>query len=443
MEELGLTSLLLRSAVVVVLIVANAFFVAAEFALVSARRTRIEALAQQGDAKAKAALAALQDLNRQLSAAQLGITVASILLGYVAEDTVAVLFHQWMSGLPPALAFLGRTAVASVVAIFLVSFLHVVFGEQAPRTWAITFPEATSRWLAAPLMFFAWITRPATNLLNWSSNRVLALTGLKATANGEHRIHSPEEIVMLLKKSEKLGQIDTGDLRMIEGVFEFTEKTASDVMTPRTEIVGLSGSLTIEEAADRVAEAGRSRYPVYRSSVDDVFGIVHAKQILATLRSGSAPSLEAIAREPLFVPRTREVEDVLAEMKHRKEHMAIVLDEFGGTAGIVTMEDLLEEIVGQIYDEHDPAEAPASSDRNVLTGRMSLAEVNEHLNVALHGGSFHTVGGYVFGRLGRLPIQGDRVPVEGGAFEVLEMKGRRIAKLRWVPNGDEITPPKP
>src|SRR5258705_13695301 len=194
-------SLALRLLAVIMLVAANAFFVAAEFALVATRRTRIDALARRGDRKAKTVLKALQDLYRQLSAAQLGITVASILLGFVAEDTVAQLFVGWFATLPPALGFLTRAGVASTVALAVISFMHVVFGEQTPKSWAITHPERTARWIAAPLIFFSWITRPFTNMLDWSSRGAGRLLGLKGTTSELERIHSPEEIRMLVEQS--------------------------------------------------------------------------------------------------------------------------------------------------------------------------------------------------------------------------------------------------
>src|SRR5262245_36515737 len=313
MEELSVSSLVLRGVLVIALVAANAFFVAAEFALVAARRTRIDAMVRRGDRKAKTAQAALQDLYRQLSAAQLGITLASILLGYVAEDTVASLVRGAITHLPPWLAFLGRASVASIVAVSVVTFVHVVFGEQAPKSWAISYPEGTSRWIAAPLIVFSWITRPLTNLLNKSSALVVRVLGLEITEGAEvERIHSPEEIVMLAKQSQRSGALKA-DVRLIEGVFEFTEKTARDVMTPRTEIIALPAELTVEGAADRIAAAGRSRYPVYASSLDEITGMVHAKQILAMVKSEAGRIIKTIVREPLFVPGTAEVEDVLAD----------------------------------------------------------------------------------------------------------------------------------
>ncbi|HSD30421.1 MAG TPA: hemolysin family protein [Gemmatimonadales bacterium] len=435
MQAPAAESLGLRLAAVAILILVNAFFVAAEFSLVAARRTRIEAMVRRGDRKAKTVLVALHDLNRQLSAAQLGITVASILLGYVAEDTVAHLFRGWFSALPPALSFLTRGGVASVVAVSIVSFLHVVFGEQAPKAWAITYPEGTSRWIAAPLIFFSLITRPFTGLLNWSANRIVRLFGIKGGTAEHERVHSPEEIMMLVEQSRKTGRLAPQDARMIEGVFEFSEKNARDVMTPRTQVVALQGDLTLVQAADRVAAAGRSRYPVYRESLDDVIGVVHAKAILAGLRADPVQRLEAVMRPTLFVPGTREVEDVLADMKRQKVHMAIVLDEYGGTAGLVTMEDLLEEIVGQIYDEYDRPEASvaaggATAPAPVIAGATEVADVNRTYGLQIDDTDYTTIGGVLFGKLGRLPKVGDRVEIAGASFEVLEMDGRRVGKVR-------------
>src|SRR5229473_33582 len=410
-------SLGLRLLAVVALVLANAFFVAAEFALVVARRTRIEALVRRGDRKAKTVQAALQDLYRQLSAAQLGITVASILLGYVAEDTVAHLFHEWFAALPPALNFFTRAGVASTVAVALVSFLHVVFGEQAPKAWAITHPEATSRWIAAPLIFFSWVTRPFTDLLNWSAGRVMRLLGLKGTTAELERIHSPEELRMLVEQSQKRGKLDADDARLLQGVFEFSEKTAREVMTPRTEMVALPADLTL----------------------DDILGVVHAKDILAGLRSAKGGSLRAVLRPAVFVPGTREVEDVLADMKRQKIHLAIVLDEFGGTAGLVTMEDLLEEIVGQIYDEYDRPSgelrvAPAGV-APVIAGSVPIREVNSAFGLELGEQDYTTIGGFLFGAIGRLPRPGDQVAVKGAVFEIVEVEGRRVGTVRVLRRG--------
>jgi putative hemolysin len=230
--------------------------------------------------------------------------------------------------------------------------------------------------------------------------------------------------------------MDRADARLLAGVFELTEKTAREVMTPRTDMVALLAGDTLAAAADRIAAAGRSRYPVYRGSLDDIVGIVHAKDVLAALRRADAPAtVEPLMRPVHFVPGSREVEDVLADMKLKKTHMAIVLDEFGGTAGLVTMEDLLEEIVGQIEDEYDrPRRASAAAPvagAATFAGNAELDDVNERCGLKLESEDYTTLGGYVFGALGRLPKVGDRVAVSGGAFEVTAMDGRRVAEVRF------------
>src|SRR5207249_9115314 len=243
---------------------------------------------RRGDRKARIVRKAIGKLYSLLSATQLGITLTSILLGYVAEDTVAHLFRDWFATLPRGLDFLTRVGIASVVAVGAISFLHVVFGELVPKTWAITYPEATSRWVATPLIVFSWITRPFNFLLNVSARLVLRLLGIKSSNPELDRVHSPEEIRMLVEQSRKTGGLGAGDARMIEGVFEFSEKNARDVMTPRTQMVALPADLSLDQAADRVAQAGRSRYPVYGESLDDIVGTVHAKDILRALRASGA-----------------------------------------------------------------------------------------------------------------------------------------------------------
>ena len=254
---------------------------------------------------------------------------------------------------------------------------------------------------------------------------------------------------MLVEQSRKTGGLRAGDARMLEGVFEFSEKNAREVMTPRTRIAALPADLSLAEAADRVAAAGRSRYPVTGESLDDVVGIVHAKDILRGLLSGSESPVQDIARPPFFVPGTREVEDVLADMKRQKVHLAIVLDEFGGTAGLVTMEDLLEEIVGPIYDEYDktPAPSPAASAAGggsgvpILTGNTEISDVNRVLKLTLDDADYTTIGGLLFGQLGRLPKVGDRVNLQGTTFEILEMDGRRVGKVRVWPATTHVPEP--
>jgi CBS domain containing-hemolysin-like protein len=249
-------------------------------------------------------------------------------------------------------------------------------------------------------------------------------------------LHSPEEIRMLVEQSGEGGSLRDRDARLLEGVFEFSEKTALEVMTPRTEMSALEADLTVEAAADEVAEAGRSRYPVYSDSLDEIVGVVHAKDILKAMRTSPGTPLQRLMRQPLFVPGTREVEDVLADMKRLKVHLAVALDEYGGTAGLVTMEDLLEEIVGEIFDEHDAVDAvtPTATDGTVtIDGSLTISDFNARFETEIDDTDYTTIGGYLFGLLGRLPRIGDRVTAARHQFEIIAMEGRRVAGVRVKP----------
>jgi CBS domain containing-hemolysin-like protein len=431
MEPAESPPILVGLAAVVVLVLANAFFVAAEFALVGARRTRLDELARAGDGKARLARRAVQSLDRYISATQLGITLASLGLGWIGEPALAGLIRNGFSWLPSTVAAIATHGVASAIAFAIITILHIILGELVPKALALIYPEAISGWVAAPLMGFAWLMHWPIALLNGSANRLLRLMHISRQTGEHERLHSPEEIRLLVEQSEEGGSLLKQDARLLEGVFEFSEKTAQEVMTPRTQMVALDADLSVETAADEVAVARRSRYPVYTESLDEIVGVVHAKDILTALRSKPGQTVRSIMRPPLFVPGTREVEDVLADMKRLKTHLAVVLDEYGGTAGLVTMEDLLEEIVGPIYDEYDPLDKAAPGDGAArLDGAMPITEFNAEYDATLDDTDYTTLGGYVFGQLGRLPRQGDRVTVGPHVLEVVEMEGRRVKALR-------------
>ncbi|HET8624733.1 MAG TPA: hemolysin family protein [Gemmatimonadales bacterium] len=415
---------------VVILVLANAFFVAAEFALVGARKTRLEEMGRNGDRKARLARRAIQSLDRYISATQLGITLASLGLGWIGEPALAHLIEGAFSWLPAPIGRIATHAVASGIAFAIITVLHIVLGELVPKAVALLFPELVSSWVVVPLMGFAWVMAGPIAVLNGAANRLLRFFSIKPPSEAE-RLHSPEEIRLLVEQSQEGGSILQRDARLLEGVFEFSEKTAQEVMTPRTQMVALDGDLTVEQAADEVARERRSRYPVYTESLDEIIGVVHAKDILSALRSRAGAKVRDIMRPPLFVPGTREVEDVLADMKRLKTHLAVVLDEYGGTAGLVTMEDLLEEIVGPIFDEYDPQERPAPARGGaLLDGGMPISDFNNEYGTELDDADYNTIGGYVFGQLGRLPRAGDRVTAGAHTLEVAEMDGRRVKTIR-------------
>jgi len=414
----------------------NAFFVGAEFALVRSRRTRLEAMTRSGDRLARIALRASSNISRVLSASQLGVTLASLGLGWVAESTVAEMFANLFGSLPFGLDLSMRLTIGATIALIIVTYLHVVFGELTPKAAALNHPEILAKWLAPPLLFFAWITKPFTFFLNRSSQVILRMLGQEKAGN-EEAVHSPEEIRLLVEQSTERGEMQPHDADMIDAVFEFSEKNAREVMTPRTELVALPVEATLSEVLQVVQESGLSRYPVYDESIDNIIGVVLAKDLLKLLApraNTEAFDLPSIMRPVHVIPGSREVEEVLADFKRLKEHMAIVLDEYGGTAGVVTMEDLLEEIVGEILDEYDTpedAEAPmhTRAGETLVPGSTHIGELNEHFGVSVPDEDYTTIGGYVFGMLGRLPVVGDRVIAGGAIFSVREMDGRRIETL--------------
>jgi CBS domain containing-hemolysin-like protein len=431
MEPSQPTSIPFGLVAIVGLVLANAFFVATEFALVRSRVTRLDELIRGGDRKATLARRAIQSLARSISATQLGITLASLGLGWIGEPALARLIDGWFRGLPQMLATIATHSVATLIAFAIITCLHIILGELVPKALALIYPETVASWTAAPLLAFSWVMAIPITLLKGSSNRLLDFFGINPPGE-EERLHSPEELRMLVEQSEEGGSLHKQDARLLEGVFEFSEKTAQEVMTPRTEMIALPADLTVEQAADEVAKEKRSRYPVYTDSLDEIVGVVHAKDILSAVLADPAQTLRSIMRPPLFVPGTREVEEVLADMKRLKVHLAVVLDEYGGTAGLVTMEDLLEEIVGPIYDEYDlqerlPAAPPGGI---VLDGAMPITEFNTEYDAELSDADYTTLGGYLFGQLGRLPKPGDRVTAGPFGFEVLEMEGRRVKAIR-------------
>lgn len=413
------------------LVFANALFVAAEFSLVSARRTRLEEMSNAGNRKARLALRAIQSIDRTISTSQLGITLTSLGLGWVGEPAIASLLQDLFGGIPVPVRQVTVHGVAVALAFTLITVLHIVLGELVPKSLALTNPERISTYLVVPLTAFSWIMAWPVRLLKALSNGILRLFRISPATTRE-RVHSVEEIRMLVEQSEEHGNLPEENARMLEGVFEFSEKTAEEVMTPRTEIVALQADATVEAGADLAAESKKSRYPVYQESLDEITGIVHTKDLLVAVRQRPGALVKEFMRAPLFVPGTKEVEDVLVDMKRQKTHMAVVLDEYGGTAGVVTMEDLLEEIVGPIVDEFDAAERVDSPATTVLDGSLPISEFNRDYDEELSDADYTTIGGWVFGQLGRLPKPGDRASAGKHTLEVVEMDGRRVASVRVV-----------
>jgi CBS domain containing-hemolysin-like protein len=428
--ELATGEVLFRLGVVILLVLANGFFVAAEFSLVGARRTHIEALARKGSRRAKLAHSAINKLDYYISGTQLGITLASLGLGWVGESTLAGLFEGWFTYLPASLEPFARHGVASALAFAMLTFLHIVIGELAPKSLALLFPEDTSMWTAGPLIAFSRVAAPFIYVLNGTANLMLKAVGLRPPT-GHERVHRPEEIEILLRQTHEQGLMNEEPVEMIRGVFALSEITAAEVMTPRTEVVAVPHHATLAEIETVMLDAGHSRVPVYEDNIDQIIGVVLSRDLWRARRDGHT-ALEPLIRSVPFVPESKQIEDLLRELQEQRIHMAVVIDEFGGTAGVVTMEDLLEEIVGEIIDEHEPKPGPIIEEKPgeaMIEGTMPIWEANEAYGLALPEDDYTTVGGYVMGRLGRIAEAGDEVTFDTGTLRVISMDGRRIDKL--------------
>lgn len=420
-----------RLAAVVVLVLLNGFFVAAEFALVAVRRSRIDQMVAEGDSGAKVVKAALGNLDRYISATQLGITLASLALGWIGEPALAALIDMMLGALGlPIPTGAAHSVAAIAVAFTIITFLHIVFGELAPKSFALALPERVSKLVARPLMAFAWLASPGIWFLNGAANRILRRFGIEPMGESGH-VHSPEELRLIVMQARAHGTLDESDSAMLAGVFDFHEKRARDVMRPRTGVIGLDIESTEEEVWEVLRRERYSRYPVYEENLDNVVGVFLAKDFW--LREAGEPfTLATFVREALYIPDSRPAELALDDLRKTRAHLAVVLDEYGGTAGILTLEDLVEEVIGDINDEYDIAAREAFESDGVLelAGSLSMVDARSDYRLKIPDGDWSTLGGYAFARIGRVPRIGDRAPFPGGELEVVAMDGRRVAALR-------------
>lgn len=427
----------------VVLLAANAFFVAAEFALVGLRRTKIEELVQEGNRSAERVKLILANLNECLSTCQVGITLASLGLGWIGEASfvkVVESLFAWMNIGVDAASSISAHAISFVLAFLCITFLHVVLGEQSPKIVAIQFPEALAMWIAWPMRFFNKLFFPLVWILNGSTRVVLGVFGLKAqTAHA--RVHSEEELGIILDESHKAGLMSPEERKMLERVFAFHDKTVKEIMTPRPDIVALDLRAPENKVADLAFKEGYSRLPVYDGSLDKIVGIIYVKDLLYTIRDPKLIKIADLIREHIEISETYSVSLLLRDFQRRKIHMAIVVDEFGATAGLVTLEDIVEEIVGEIQDEHDeekPEVEKLADGAVIFDGKANLDKFREvFAELELPEGGFETVGGLVLHLAGRVPTEGDTVRLGEYVLRVAQRDGRRIKKIavRKVPLG--------
>ena len=435
-----LTANLLKIGAVLLLVFINGFFVAAEFALVSVRPTRIDQLIAEGNRLARTVRRAMDDPNRFISACQLGITMASLGLGWIGEPALAHLVEPLFARLPSPWNAVSAHTLASILAYVIITFLHIVIGEQVPKMIALERAEATILMSAQPTQLTALIFRPAIAVLYWATELVLRPLGI-TRRDEHHQTFSVEELRMLVTASRQQGQLEQSEEEILHRVFGFADVTADQVMVPRTEMVGVPTTASFREVLELAATTGHARLPVYRDSIDNIIGVLHTKDLfrLVTEPAGGATapfSVTRLMRPALTVPESVGADDLLAEMKRRKTHVAIVIDEFGGTAGLVTLEDLMERLVGDVRDEFEPAEQEIEQlpDGSALVdGLLPIEEVNAHFGLAIEDEYNNTIGGHVFSQLGRKPEVGDEVQVQGRPFVVEQLDGLRIARLRVLP----------
>jgi CBS domain containing-hemolysin-like protein len=415
-------TLLFELIAVGVLILLNAFFVAAEYGLVTARRTRIVELQHQGNRRARDVLRITSDPPRFIAAMQLGVTLTSLGIGALGEQALAHAFDDVMA-----------TIVAILLAYLILTFFHVVIGELVPKGIALGHSEGTALIVSAPVRAFFILFRPLIWFLQGSTEIVLRWLGLRPPS-AEDDVLSEAELRMVVSQSTRHGEIEEQEQEMLYKVFDFADKEASDVMVPRPEVVALSVDLPPEQCLEAVMDSPFTRYPVYRETLDNVVGILHVRDLFSALRDRGMDEVrvEELVRPAHIVPETKDLAALLTEFRRTNQHMAIVVDEYGEMEGIVTLEDLLEEIVGEIEDEFDlPDESVEQVDDDTIRidGTFPIDDFNERFHTQLPVEDYHTVAGFVFGLLGRAPEVGDDVSHDGLRFDVLEVEGSRINKL--------------
>lgn len=438
----------LRLLAVIALILANGFFVAAEFALVSARRSKLDQLAEDGQVSARIARQMQDQLDRYIAASQLGITMASLVLGALAEPTFAGLIEPPLVALVKRFfgAFQGSATLAATIArtlgvalaLFLVTTLHIVFGEQAPKVWAIRAPERVALFVASPLRWFNAVFSLIIRLLDWLTAMVLAAFGVRGTT-GHHGPPTLEELRMMVQTSAAGGVIERDEQELLINVFDFGSRAAYQVMVPRTEVATIEASATVREFLDLFHNTGHTRFPVLgERGVDDVRGIISAKDLLVALGERSIAfdqPIMSLIRPAFFTPHTKRVSDLLHTMQREHVRMAVLVDEYGGMAGIATLEDLVEEIVGELDDELDKSDTEIQTvdeHTTIVEGLTRIDVANDELHLQLPEGEYETVAGLVLDRLGRLPQPGEQVQLNGVLLTVLDVQGPRIARVQIV-----------
>lgn len=432
---MNLTDILINIFIIVFLLFVNGFFVAAEFALVKVRKTRLEQLCNEGSSAAKRALKLVNNTNKMLAAAQLGVTIASIALGWVAEATIVQLISPLINLLP----FLNTTVTAHVLAVpisfIIVTYFHVLLGEQLPKCMALTNPDKMALLVAAPMDLFITLFKPFVWLLMISSDKLLCAFNVRS--DDTSLVHSTEELDMLVDASYNEGVLNETEAEMLHNMFKFSDLMAKQVMNPRTDMVCIPNDISYEALTDFALENQYTRYPVYEENIDKILGFVHVKDLYSLSLNKADFSIQKLLRPILLVPETMTLDNLIIEFKKSHGQMAVVIDEFGGTSGLITLEDVLEEIIGDVQDEFDEEEEAdikeVAENTYIVNAMMRIDEIVEFFELnrsLLEEDDVETIAGLVVKLLGRIADIGDSVSFDGLTFTVIEIDGARVTKLQ-------------
>jgi len=431
--EHSLAATVWRLAGLTALVCANGLFVAAEFSIVTVRKTRVDQLIAEGHRGARAVRRAVTSPDRYIAATQLGITMAALGLGWLAEPTLASVFEPALSFLPAHLAATTAHSIAVAVAFAIITAADIIFGELTPKWIALERPEATAICLVRPLELFMRVMSPFIRVVHGTAQGVIRLLGFSG-ADRRAMVHSEEELKMLVTASQEAGVLEEQEEQMLHRVFGFADLTAGQVMIPRTELVAVPAETPMRDLVAQLGQRSHTRLPVFRGTLDDVVGMLHVTDILKQIASGVDTTMAgALAREVLTVPETLTADDLLAEMRRRRAREALVIDEYGGTAGLVTFESLMERIVGEIPGESGALERTKTRPDGSceIDGLALIADINEQFGLHIDEETYTTIGGYVLGRLGRRARVRDTIEVEGRKMRVEALDGLRVAKV-WL-----------
>ena len=425
------------------LVFANGFFVAAEFSIVTARKTRIDQMIAEGHRRARAVRRAVSAPDRYIAATQLGITMASLGLGWIAEPALASLIERPLAALPPMVAATTAHSIAVAIAFAIVTALEIVFGELTPKWIALERSEATAIWVVQPLELFMRVFWPFIRIVHGTAQGIIKMLGFHGS-DRRAMVHSEEELKMLVTASQEAGVLEEQEEQMLHRVFGFADLTAGQVMIPRTELVAIEADTPVNGLVAKIARGRHTRLPVYRTDLDNVIGTLHVTDLVRALAAPDRPATAgSLAREALTVPETLGADDLLSEMRRRRVREAIVIDEYGGTAGLVTFESLMERIVGEIPGDFDavPARITARGDGSCdIDGLTLVTDVNAQFGLRIDEETYTTVGGYALGRLGRRARVGDAIDVDGRTMRVEAIDGLRVAKV-WLSKPAQREPP--